>query len=141
MPSTMLTYVIASIPPATLIYLQSPAGTAVVEATLAPVLADAITIYDPSFTLEAQCTDKVRFNAIGRALFWQWALESIQAADVTGGASQASSEFSAHVAEITRLRDWYYSQVPGGMPGPAVEVGTIIGSRDPYVYPRHEDRI
>jgi hypothetical protein len=133
--STMLGYLIDACPAETIAYLG-----AVGESQLQGVLADAITIYDPTFTLEAQCTDKVRFNAIGRALFWQWALEYMQASTVTG-APGSPSEFAAHVAEVTRLRDWYWSQVPGGMPGPAIMVGTITGEKDPYVYPRYEDRI
>jgi len=132
----MLTYVIASLPAPTKALLGTPDETA-----LAPVLADAIKEYDNAYTTEAQCTDTVRFNAIGLAYFWQWALLRIQSArfDPVQG---TSSEFEKHVAEFTRLRDWYWNRVPGGMASaPGIILTTITGEQDPYVYPRYEDRV
>jgi hypothetical protein len=130
MPSAMLTYLLAAIPPGVSAYLGTPTDT-----TLAPVLADAIKQYDPTFTLEAQCTDKVRFNAIGRALFWQYALEYMLAGKYTGQPG-SPSEYAAHLAEVTRLRDYYASKVPDVYG----TVGTVVFEDDPYAYPRFADR-
>jgi hypothetical protein len=127
----MLTYLLTAIPPGVSAYLGTPTDT-----LLAPVLADAIKQYNPTYTTEAQCTDKVRFNAIGRALFWQYALEYMLAGKYTGGAAQASSEYAAHMAEVTRLRDYYASKVPDAYG----HVGSVICENDPYAHPRYADR-
>ena len=130
MPSAMLTYVLAAIPPGVAAYLGTPT-----ESSLAIVLADAIKQYDKSYTTEAQCTDTVRFNAIGRALFWQYALEYMLAGKYTGQPG-SPSEYAAHLAEVTRLRDYYASKVPDA----AGHVGSVIFETDPYAMPRYADR-
>jgi len=131
MPSAMLTYLLAAIPPGVSAYLGTPTDT-----TLAPVLTDAITRYNPTFTTEAQCVDKARFYAIGRALFWQYALEYMLAGKYTGGDAQASSEYAAHLAEVTRLRDYYAAQVPDAYG----RIGQVTLENDPYAHPRYADR-
>ena len=134
MPSAMLQYVLASVPAGTISYLGSP-----VEATLATVLADAITSYGGGATTEAQCTDTVKFNAIGRALFWQWALEYVIAGDFAP-AQLGQSEYAAHVAEIKRLRD-YYADLANTYEGAPVQLADSYLVDDPYRFPRSSDTI
>jgi len=134
MPSAMLAYVIAAVPTGTLAYLGTPD-----EAALATVLYDAIRIYSPTYTTEAQCTDTVKFYAIGRALFWQYALEYMLAGKYTGQPG-SPSEYETHLAEVTRLRDFYWSAASPWMPGPAVQTGVVVAEEDPYAMPRYQDR-
>jgi hypothetical protein len=134
MASAMLAYVIAHVPPTTLAFLGSPD-----EDGLALVLEDAIHAYSATAALEADCTDTVRFNAIGLAVFWQWAVEYMLAGKFTGGPAQSSSEFTAKLAEVKANRDYYASIVPGGY-GPPIICGTVTGEKDPYVHPRYEDQ-
>jgi hypothetical protein len=131
MTSAMLTYVLGTIPTPTLAALGNPTDT-----VLAPILADAITQYGNGATVEADCTNTVRFNAIGRALFWAWAVERMQSASIPGSGGQ--SEFQAHVSEMRKLRDYYAEQVPGS--NASIQQGTVACTTDPYVFPRYSDR-
>lgn len=132
MPSAMLTYVLASVPSGTKSYLGSPDETA-----LATVLADALTTY--GVASEALVTDTQKFNAIGRALFWQWAVEYVTAASFVP--SQGfQSEYTAHIAEIKALRDYYAALANSYGGGASIILGDTTLQNDPYAFPRFSDR-
>ena len=135
--STMLGYLLGTkIPAETLAWLDSPT-----EAILAGVLADSINHYDPTFTIEAQCTNTERLWAIGVYRFYEWAVEWFQhvASFNTGG---GQSEWAAREAALRRLRDYYLDQIPavsGGAPG-SIIVSSVTNTTDPYIFPRYSDR-
>ena len=135
--SNMLTYVVGSVPAATLVYLGSPTNDD--AGALKYVLEDSITLYGGGATTEAQCTDLAKFNLIGRALFWQWAVEHIVAADFAP-AQLGQSEYAAHVAEIKRLRD-HYAALANIYGGAAIQLADTTFDEDPYLFPREADQI
>jgi hypothetical protein len=134
--SAMLGYLLGTkIPTPTLAFLGTPT-----ESTLQGVLYDSIRQYDITYTLEAQCTDTTRFNAIGVYRFYEWAVERMQSAAFQSGGGQ--SEFQAHVSEMRKLRDFYLDQIPssaGGAPGSIIQ-STITNTTNPYAFPRYSDR-
>ena len=134
MPSTLLTYLIASLPAETNAYV----GT-LTETLLAPVLADSIKTYDPTYTLEAQCTDTAKLNAIGRAYLWQFIVEYMLQGQFSPMAG-SPSEFEKHFAAACSIRDHYWSMANAYI-GSSIIVGNVAEQQDPYVYPRYEDRV
>lgn len=135
--SAMLGYLLGTkIPAPTLAYLGTPT-----EAVLAGVLYDSIRQYDITNTLESECTDTTRFNAIGVYRFYEWAVERMQSASFAIGGGE--SEFQAHVSEMRKLRDFYLDQIPstiGGVAGAVIVQSTVVNTTDPYAFPRYSDR-
>ena len=134
--STMLTYVVGSVPAATLAYLGTPTNDD--AGALKYVLADALTIY--GVATEILATDTRRFNMIGRALFWQWAYEYLVAADFAPAQQGAGADYTAHVAECRRLRD-YYMDLANTYTGVPIQLGKTVFANDPYVFPRDSDKM
>jgi hypothetical protein len=133
--STMLTYVIGAVPSTTLAYLGTPTNDD--AGPLKYVLADALTNY--GVTTEAQVTDLKRFNLIGRALFWEWAVEYIVAADFAPAQQGAGADYSAHVAECRRLRDYYFD-LANTYNGAPIQLADTVFLNDPYKFPRDSDK-